>query len=67
MEITVNQQKQIIPDDYSVEQLLSFLMPGTEKGIAVAINQQIIPKSIWLSHKIKPEDNIMLIRATQGG
>lgn len=67
MEITVNQQKQIIPDDYSVGQLLSFLMPGTEKGIAVAINQQIIPKSIWPSHKIKAEDNIMLIRATQGG
>ena len=67
MEITINNQKHNIPEDYSVDQLLSFLMPGTEKGIAVAINQQIIPKSNWQLHKLLPEDNIMLIRATQGG
>ena len=67
MEITVNQQLQHVPDNYSVEELLAFLMPETGKGIAVAINQQIIPKTLWSSHQISPADNVMLIRATQGG
>jgi sulfur carrier protein len=67
MEITVNQQQHQVPDNYSIEELLAFLMPETEKGIAVAINQQIIPKTLWQSHQLSPADNIMLIRATQGG
>jgi len=67
MEITVNQQQQTIPDNYSVEELLSFLMPGTEKGIAVAINQEIISRTTWPNRKLSANDNVMLIKATQGG
>lgn len=67
MEIIINQQQQSIPDNYSVKELLAFLMPEADKGIAVAINQQIIPKSTWANHKLNSNDNVMLIRATQGG
>lgn len=67
MEITINQQQHSIPDDYSVSQLLAYLMPGTETGIAVAINHNIISRSEWQSHKLHAKDNVMLIKATQGG
>ncbi|WP_207420773.1 sulfur carrier protein ThiS [Desertivirga brevis] len=67
MEIIINQQPQSIPDNYSVKELLAFLMPEADKGIAVAINQQIIPRSAWANHKLHSNDKVMLIRATQGG
>jgi sulfur carrier protein len=41
-------------------------VPNT-KGIAIAVNQQIIPKSQWNTHSIKHGDQLTLIKATQGG
>ncbi len=37
------------------------------KGIAVAVNQEVIPKSNWTDYSIKENDEIILIQATQGG
>ncbi|WP_207429787.1 sulfur carrier protein ThiS [Pedobacter sp. SYSU D00535] len=67
MEITVNQQHRTIPENYSVEQLLASLMPDMQKGIAVAVNQTIVPKSEWQVYKLQANDKVMLIKATQGG
>jgi len=67
MEISINQQRTEIPERFSVEQLLSFLFADSKKGIAIAINQAIIPKTEWPIHILNPEDKITLIKATQGG
>jgi len=67
MEISINQQRTEIPEHFSVEELLSFLFADSKKGIAIAINQTIIPKREWPVHILNPEDKITLIKATQGG
>jgi sulfur carrier protein len=67
MEITINQNLTEIPDRSSVEDLLALLFPDSSKGIAIAINQAIVPKSKWPMHIILPKDKITLIKATQGG
>jgi sulfur carrier protein len=67
MEISINQQRTEIPDHFSVEQLLSLLFEDSRKGIAVAINQAIVPKTEWSIRILHPEDKITLIKATQGG
>jgi len=67
MEISINQQRTEIPECFSVEQLLSFLYADSKKGIAIAINQAIIPKTEWPVRILHPEDKITLIKATQGG
>ncbi len=67
MEITINRKVQTIPEDYSVEQLLSQLVPENTRGIAVAVNQTIVPRGSWSSHKIQSNDDVMIIKATQGG
>ncbi|SEI61163.1 sulfur carrier protein [Dyadobacter koreensis] len=67
MEISINQQRTEIPESFSVEQLLSFLFADSKKGIAIAINQAIVPKTEWPVRILHPEDKITLIRATQGG
>ena len=67
MEIIINQKLTEIPDHFSVEQLLSLLFENSRKGIAVAINQAIIPKKEWPIHILHSSDKITLIKATQGG
>ena len=67
MEITVNQKSYHLEDACSVEQMLSAVLHAEAKGIAVAINQNIISKSNWRLHQLKQGDQVMLIKATQGG
>ena len=38
-----------------------------QKGIAIAINQNIITKSEWANTPLRDNDNILIIKATQGG
>lgn len=38
-----------------------------EDGIAVAINQSIITKTDWQATSLNDNDDILIIRATQGG
>ena len=67
MEIILNQQTTQIPETCSVQQLLQSLFPGIQQGIAVAVNQTIVPKAKWPQHVLQPQDNVLLIKATQGG
>ncbi|WP_316819018.1 sulfur carrier protein ThiS [Pedobacter nyackensis] len=67
MEITINQQQHQFEDLCSVTQMLAIVLSGEAKGIAVAVNQTIITKSTWQTHLLKDGDQVMLIKATQGG
>lgn len=67
MEITVNQQNHQLKEACSVEQMLSIVLAQEAKGIAVAVNQTIISKSQWRAHLLQEGDQVMLIKATQGG
>ena len=66
MEIILNGQAKQIAVIYTVGQLVSELFPSG-KGIAVAINQSVVPKSEWPTRQLSPNDQITLITATQGG
>lgn len=37
------------------------------RGIAIAVNQQVISKSQWDDFKLKENDEVLIIKATQGG
>lgn len=39
----------------------------SEKGIAVAINNQIISRTEWNRRELTEGENVLIIRATQGG
>lgn len=67
MEVTVNQQNFIVLDSCSVDQLLENVLNIPAKGVAVAINHNIVPKTDWSSQLLRSGDQIMLIKATQGG
>lgn len=68
MELIINNQtKQFATDSLTVQALLDLEIPIKQNGIAVAINNTVIPKSDWNSHPIKETDDILIISATQGG
>ncbi|MFV8336985.1 sulfur carrier protein ThiS [Flavobacterium sp. RSP29] len=68
MELKINnQKKQFVTDSLTVQALLDLEIPFKQNGIAVAINNTVIPKSNWNSHPIQETDDILIISATQGG
>lgn len=64
--ITVNNQKQQISKQLSLEQFLNSKKIASN-GIAVAINQNIIAKNNWQTTYLNNNDSILIIQATQGG
>jgi sulfur carrier protein len=66
MEITVNNEVKKIQDD-SLQSLINGLLGDKTKGVAVAVNNNIIPRSDWGNAKLKEKDDVMIIKATQGG
>ncbi|MFA6082848.1 sulfur carrier protein ThiS [Mucilaginibacter sp.] len=67
MEITVNQQNYSVSDTCSLQQMLSAVLTQPTKGIAIAVNQEIVPKANWATYLLNPDDDITIIKATQGG
>lgn len=67
MEITVNQQIYQVTDVCNVQHVLTGVLNIPTKGIAVAVNQAIVSKKTWEKHILNPGDQIIIIKATQGG
>lgn len=38
-----------------------------EKGVALAINNEMVPRCNWTSHKINEGDDIVILKAFAGG
>jgi sulfur carrier protein len=66
MEITINNEQKIISDD-SLSLLLNELLGEKTKGIAIAVNNTIVPKNEWQTISLKANDVVLIIKATQGG
>lgn len=68
MELTINHTTktfEVLPD--TLEALMAMEIPGKKKGIAVALNNRIIPLSAWAETLLKDKDSVLIITATQGG
>ncbi len=48
-------------------ELMAELQKDKLLGIAVALNQTVIPRSDWENYKLREKDTIIIITATQGG
>lgn len=66
MDIRLNNKSIQIDEFTSVQQLIE-KQKISSKGIAVAINNSVVAKSNWKETKLKENDNIIIITATQGG
>lgn len=64
--IKVNDTPKQVSLNSTLQQLLDQLEVKT-KGIAVAVNNNIIKKTDWNHQKLSENDNVLIIKSTQGG
>jgi sulfur carrier protein len=67
MDIFINNEKTEVDQGQTLRILLTDLKIVNPKGIAIAINNNVIPKAVWDNHSLQEQDRISIIRATQGG
>lgn len=67
MEVTINNQNYLLNEACSIAQMLAVVLFSETDGLAIAVNQTIIPKSSWVEHTLKSGDQVIIIKATQGG
>jgi len=69
MEILLNDKPQQFPEKETLtaEELVSLTYPNSQKGIALALGDRVIPKANWGETIIKPQDKVLIFKATQGG
>ncbi|WP_027378858.1 sulfur carrier protein ThiS [Chryseobacterium daeguense] len=68
MELTINHTKktfEVLPEN--LEALIAMELPEKKKGIAVALNNRIIPQLFWAETFLNDKDSVLIITATQGG
>ena len=66
MEITVNNEIKKIQND-SLQSLIDEVLGKKTKGVAIAVNNNVVPRNEWSDAKLKEKDDVMIIKATQGG
>lgn len=67
MEIIVNHHKTQIEEQTTLQQLIDLKVGDAQKGLAVAVNQNVVPKNRWNDKLLQENDEILIIKATQGG
>ncbi|MBA2664887.1 MAG: sulfur carrier protein ThiS [Bradymonadaceae bacterium] len=69
MELHINGEKRRFSqsETINVSDLLDALAVEQRRGLAVAINERVIPKSRWSEFLVNDGDAVEIIRATQGG
>ena len=66
-EVSINQQKFQLPEDGRLADVLPLLSIGQADGIAIAVNETVIPRPEWAGYRLREGDRVFVIRATQGG
>jgi len=66
MKLTVNGDPRTLDDGMTLVALVAMLGCGT-KGVAVAVNEAVVPRSTWNQHSLREDDRVEVLKAAQGG
>lgn len=67
MEITLNNSSREVTEHTTLYAIVFSHLGDQQKGIAVAVNDTVIPKTNWERYILQSNDSILIIKATQGG
>jgi len=67
MDVFVNGKLLAVPTGARITDALDILKIGSVKGVAVAVNNNVIGRADWEHLELNNNDRITLIKATQGG
>ena len=65
--VRVNDDSRTVASGTSLADLVGELGLADKKGVAVAINNAVLPRASWPTHALADGDRVLVIRATQGG
>jgi sulfur carrier protein len=65
--ISLNDEQRTFGVTTSIADLARELGVGGRKGVAIAINDTVVPRANWATHRLADGDRVLVIRATQGG
>lgn len=67
MKVWVNGEMKDLPEDKTVAELIGELDPGAGRGVAVAVDGEVVSRSAWETTSIQEGQKIEIVRAVQGG
>jgi sulfur carrier protein len=67
MNIHVNDQTRNVALDATLLDLLRDLALAERRGVAVAINDSVVPRTDWPARTLAEADRVLVIQAAQGG
>lgn len=67
MKISVNDEAREVPEGLSLGALLAELGLESKPGLAVAVNQSVVPAAEQGARQLSAGDAVLIIQATQGG
>jgi sulfur carrier protein len=67
MTIRVNDQPRAVADAATLQDLLVALALAERRGLAVAVNDEVVPRGAWPKRPLAESDRVLVIQATQGG
>lgn len=67
MTIFINDEKKVIDSGVSLSELLIQIELAEKKGLAIALNESVVPKSKWETTLLSENDKVLIISATRGG
>jgi sulfur carrier protein len=66
MKVTVNGRDQSLSSTSSVDDLVTSLV-AARRGVAVAVNGTVVPRSTWTEVTLADGDTVEVLTAAQGG
>jgi sulfur carrier protein len=66
MHLTVNGQNREVTSEATVAALVAELT-AAERGVAVAVNGEVVPRSTWGAAGLRDGDRVEVLTAAQGG
>lgn len=66
MRIVFNGESIWLDEGVSVSRLVDE-RAASARGVAVAVNAEVVPRSVWPDHHLIDGDRVEILKATQGG
>lgn len=67
MDVVVNGEPRALPTDATVASAVRRLGIGTGRGVAVAVNDEVVTRAAWETTRLSPGDRVEVLTAVQGG
>lgn len=67
MNIQINNEQKVIPEGTTVQEVVISILQLNPSGMAIAINDSIVPRHLWESSILQINDRMLVIKASKGG